>query len=136
MNAVIADIAGNSMNATTTDMVGRSSRITQSVRRGCDVLRPEIFWAKKRAEPWVTVRHENYRRGRRTGLATPWARLGERKGVAKVIGMKSESASRTPAVVREPRPTTMSLRITFISFPAIAALTAFPREPRPTNYEL
>jgi hypothetical protein len=121
----------NSMNAIRiANLVGRGSRATERVSRVYGLSGRQMFWAEKRAEPWVMVRCENYRRDSRIGLATRWARLrlrrlghqglkkaksfvgqvGERKGVAKVIGMKSESASRTPAVIREPRPTNYDLQ--------------------------
>jgi hypothetical protein len=103
--------AVNSMNAIRiANLVGRGSRTTERVSRVYGLSGRQMFWAEKRAEPWVTVCYENYRRDSRIGLATRWARLGERKGVAKVIGMKSESASRTPAVIREPRPTNYDLQ--------------------------
>lgn len=138
VNAGNAVNAENGMNAITTNMVGRGSRMNERVSRVCGVSGPRMYWAKERAEPWIAACYKNYRRDSRIGLATRWVRLrlrslgyeglkkaksfvgqvGERKGVAKAIGMKSESASRTPAVVREPRPTTILLRVTFMSFPA------------------
>jgi hypothetical protein len=113
------------MNAKTTNMVGRGSRITERVSRVYGVSGPGMYWAEKRAEPWIAVCYKNHRRNTQTALATRWARLGEHKGVAIVIGIKSESASPTPTVIREPRPTSILPRITFMSIPAIPAFTAF-----------
>ena len=140
-NAVSAGNANNGMNTITTKMVGRGSRMTERVSRVCGVSGLRMYWAEERAEPWIAACYKNYRRNTQTALATRWDRLrlrslgcrglkkaknfggqvGELKGVAKAIGMKSESASRTPAVVREPRPTSILLRITFMSFSAMPA---------------
>jgi len=87
----------NNMNAIRiANLVGRGSRTTERVSRVYGLSGRQMFWAEKRAEPWVTVCYENYRRDSRIGLATRWARLGERKGVAKVIGMKKRIGFANP----------------------------------------
>jgi hypothetical protein len=50
-------------------------------------------------------------------LTARWDRLGARKGVANLIGVREPSAPRLRLGVREPRPTT-SVAIAFISFMA------------------
>ena len=106
------------MIAITTQMVGRGSRIPERVSRVNGVSGPRMYRAEKRAEPWIAAGYKHRRCKAQRALATRWVRLGERKGVAKALGMISESAPRSPAVIREPRPTSILLRIMFLSFPA------------------
>ena len=118
------------MNAMgTADLVGRGSRITERVRRACDIARLPVFCADSRAEPRSATGQGKARFGARIVVELRWARLrlrelesdqprkfqgyvgqvGERKSLIAPVHIKRGSTSRNPVVIREPRPTTYGL---------------------------
>ena len=152
-NAASAGNAENGMIAITTQMVGRGSQIPERVSRVNGVSGPRMYWAEKRAEPWIAACYKHRRCNTQRALARRWVRLrlrrrgdqglkkaksfvgqvGERKGVVKAIGMIANR-------LRDPLQSFGSLapQVSCSKLRSCRSLHSqrFILELRPTNYDL
>ena len=112
--------ATNDMNATAIKLVGRGSRIIYRDDEGVSLSTRDGS-----VRPLVSPSRSQRVASIKTSLCHTANHGSARFPAQNSPGFHTRQTLRTSAVIREPRPTSISLRITFISFPAFTAFTAF-----------